>query len=250
MIEALGGETQLQYNLRFVESQPHVWPLDSLRTWAMPHEFLSKCRIGTLQYCFVQPICVVITFILQLTGKYGEGEFKANVGYPYIATVRSLSQTWAIYCLVLFYLGIHQMGPAQGLEQFETLRVVPKFINIKGIVFFTFWQGLIIAIIADLGIIQDTEDYSSQNIAIVVQDMLIIVEMVAFAAAHVWAFRTEDFEQFINEPLISTNTAVARAILGMPRDLVSDAHQMASNNNTYANSLVDIDREDFQMPTI
>lgn len=34
---------------------------------------------------------------------YGDGTFAFNVVYPYVATINTISQSVAMYCLVLFY---------------------------------------------------------------------------------------------------------------------------------------------------
>lgn len=248
LIEGLGGDGVLADNLRRVDEQEHIWPMNFLRTWAMPDVFMSKCKFGTLQYCFVQPICVLITFILEVTGTYEEGSFKYNVGYPYIAFIRSASQTWAIYCLVLFYMGLHKMPEEYGGESFETMRIVPKFLCIKGVVFFTFWQSLLLAFLVEIGLISATGHWSSTNISVRIQDFIIIVEMVGFAAAHIWAFRPDDFEkENEGEPLISTHSAIGQAIFQMPRDIVSDAHQVVFE--PYNSNILVPNRANYRLPT-
>ena len=44
----------------------------------------------------------IINLVLQLTGNFHEGDLSLKSGYLYVVSVRSLSQTWALYCLVLF----------------------------------------------------------------------------------------------------------------------------------------------------
>ena len=36
-------------------------------------------------------------------GVYGEGEFRRDRAYPYVAVVNNFTQMWALYCLVLLY---------------------------------------------------------------------------------------------------------------------------------------------------
>jgi hypothetical protein len=65
-----------------------------------------------------------------------------TVAYPYTTFVISVSQMYALYCLVHFY-----HGTASALKD---IKPKAKFISIKMIVFFSYWQGM------GLGAIQDT----------------------------------------------------------------------------------------------
>ena len=41
---------------------------------------------------------------------YNEGELRYDRGYAYIALINSISQMWAIYCLILFYMAFKEGG--------------------------------------------------------------------------------------------------------------------------------------------
>jgi hypothetical protein len=58
--------------------------------------------------------------------------------YPYTTIVISVSQLWALYCLIHFYYGTKQL-----LAQYDP---GAKFVSIKLIVFFSFWQNMAITI--------------------------------------------------------------------------------------------------------
>jgi hypothetical protein len=68
---------------------------------------------------------------VMLAGVYGEadGFSKPGRAYPYTTLLMSLSQMWALYCLVHFYHATHTV-----LRHISPLR---KFLSIKIIVFFT-----------------------------------------------------------------------------------------------------------------
>eukprot|EP00894_Picocystis_sp_ML_P001603 jgi/Pico_ML_1/52120/g2880.t1 len=51
----------------------------------------------------------------------------------------SLSQMWALYCLIMFYYAAK--------EDLHPVRPIPKFICVKMVVFFTFWQSVCIALL-------------------------------------------------------------------------------------------------------
>jgi len=250
LIEALGGEETLKQNLRQIFEQPHIFPFNCLRTWVVPIEFINKTRIGVLQYCVVEPICVIITFILKICGKYKDGVFRVDVGYPYIAFIRSCSQSWAIYTLILFYLAVHQLPEEFGGARFCKARIVPKFLCVKGIVFFTFWQSVLIAILVHFNLIPPTAKWTSENLAISLQDFIICIEMVIFAGLHIWAFKTSDFDPLPEQAsLISTRAVIGNALLNIPNEIIQDTKKSIKSPEKDHSKLIS-SRNDYRLPTL
>lgn len=85
-------------------SPNHMFPVNCfMKPWRKGQHFLTKCRAGVLQYVAYSSSMSLINLILELTGNYHEGEISIRSGYAYIVVIRTISQTWALYCLVLFY---------------------------------------------------------------------------------------------------------------------------------------------------
>jgi len=71
---------------------------------------------------------------------------------------------------------------------------MPKFLCVKGILFFSFWQSIGISILVATGAIRHLGPYTdSERIAVGLTDMLICFEMPLFAIAHLYAFSFNDF---------------------------------------------------------
>ena len=137
------------------------------------------------RYCVIKPVLALISFILGLVGSYGNGEFSVTRGYPYIAFVTNASQIWAMYCLILFYLALR--------EDLAPIRPVPKFLVVKAVVFFTWWQSVLFAILEYEGVITGYDKYDAPTVETQMQDFVVTIEMVIAAIAHHFFFSFKDF---------------------------------------------------------
>jgi Organic solute transporter Ostalpha len=153
--------------------------------WEMGPTFFYYTQVGTLQYCVIKPITAAITFILVGADKYTDGDFSPSNGYPYLAFITNCSQIWAMYCLILFYFATKR--------ELEPVKPVPKFLVVKSVVFFTFWQSVLLAILTKVGVLHETPSYSEENIVTGIQDLLVCIEMFFAAIAHHYAFAPRDF---------------------------------------------------------
>ncbi|WCJ42820.1 hypothetical protein M5689_023604 [Euphorbia peplus] len=137
-------------------------------------------KFGLVQYMILKTLCAFLALILELFGVYGDGEFKWNCGYSYIAIVLNFSQMWALYCLVQFYNVLH--------ERLKPIKPLAKFISFKAIVFATWWQGLGIALLCYFQILPNDGKFQTA-----LQDFLICIEMAIAAVAHVFVFSAEPY---------------------------------------------------------
>ena len=71
---------------------------------------------------------------------------------------------------------------------------VPKFLCVKGVLFFSFWQSVIISILVAAGAITKLGPYTdAEHISVGLTDTLICLEMPFFAIAHMYAFSHTDY---------------------------------------------------------
>ncbi len=111
--------------------------------WTSP--FFVKCKFGVLQYVLLKFVCSFAIFILERNHLYKEGDFTYQGGYLYICILTNLSQCWALYCLFFFYFATkNELAP---------IRPVGKFLSVKALVFFTWWQSVGIAVLYNLDLI-------------------------------------------------------------------------------------------------
>jgi len=154
--------------------------------WTSP--FLVQCKRGILQYVLLKFVCSIAACLLEILGAYHEGEFDVRYGYFYVCWITNLSQCWALYCLVFFYYATkNELGP---------IRPVGKFLAVKALVFFTWWQSVGISMLLSMGLITDYgSDWRADQVAKGLQNYLICIEMFAFSIVHVFVFPHTDYLQ-------------------------------------------------------
>lgn len=152
-------------------------------------DFLLQTQLGTLQYCVFKPITALIIFLLQVMDLYnGDSFFDLTAGNIYLAIFNSISQTYAMYCLILFYTAFK--------HELSYIKPISKFICVKMVVFATFWQSVLLSIAVSLNIIHDYDDtWTSDTISAAIQDFVVCIEMLIAAIAHHYAFKVSDFVQ-------------------------------------------------------
>ena len=72
-------------------------------------------------------------------------------------------------------------------------RPLAKFLCIKGVVFFAFWQGLVLEGLAWAGVLHAGHFWAVSHKVTALQDALVCLEMVFFAAVAVYAFPSGDY---------------------------------------------------------
>jgi hypothetical protein len=111
--------------------------------WTSP--FYVYCKFGVLQYVLLRCVCSLIVVILERNHIYKEGDFTYKGGYLYICILTNLSQCWALYCLIFFYYATK--------NELSPIRPVGKFLAVKALVFFTWWQSVCISILYQYNLI-------------------------------------------------------------------------------------------------
>jgi hypothetical protein len=167
----------------------HAFPLSLiLQPWALGMEFMLQCKHGVLQYVVVKVLCTFFTVVCEFFSIYGEGKFEVYYAYPYICFFQNISVMYALYCLVLLFSAINDE-----LRHPVDWRPLGKFLCVKGVVFFTWWQGVVIFYLKAHGIFDHVGSWSSNEVANGLIDYCVCIEMVGFAMAHSYTFSFTDY---------------------------------------------------------
>ncbi|KAL9262282.1 LAZ1-like protein [Drosera capensis] len=164
----------------------HPFPMNYFfKPWKLGQWLYQVIKIGIVQYMLIKSLSAIMAVILEAFGVYCEGDFKWTCGYPYIAVILNFSQSWALYCLVQFY--------AVTKDELQHIKPLPKFLTFKSIVFLTWWQGVGIALLYDVGLFKSPLAQALQFKS-TVQDFIICIEMGIAAAVHLFVFPAKPYE--------------------------------------------------------
>lgn len=182
--EYLGGEGAIMTEIRGKYIPRSWWTCTCcLSNQEYTIGFLRFCKQATLQFCLVKPIMSIVILILQIFDKYKDGDFSPSGGYLYITIIYNLSVSIALYGLFLFYEATKHI-----LAKYDP---VLKFLTVKSVIFLTFWQGVLLAIFEQMGVIQAFQGKTLLSVGTVAagwQNFFICIEMCLAAVALRFAF--------------------------------------------------------------
>lgn len=186
LTDAAGGEEVLAEKLEDLPQIRYTLPFCCFHI-KPGRTFLFRCKQMILQYVYVKVALAAMTFVLQLLGWYDEGNFAPDRGYLYITIVYNVSIGLSLYFLVLF-----EESASYILEGYHP---IVKFLAIKAVIFFEFWQSLGISILVSMHfLITERPGYTSGDISNIVNNALITVELFPIAVAFAMAFAWDDYK--------------------------------------------------------
>ncbi|XP_026817725.1 transmembrane protein 184B isoform X1 [Rhopalosiphum maidis] len=228
--EYLGGEGNIMSEIRGKPIQSS-WQYGTCcltgRTYTIG--FLRFCKQATLQFCLVKPAMAFVIIFLQYVGHYHDGDWSMNGGYLYVTAIYNMSVSLALYGLFLFYFATRDL-----LIPFEP---VLKFCTIKSVIFLSFWQGVLLAVLEKAKFIDPVIDSSGQptsagTVSAGYQNFLICIEMLFAALALRAAF---PYEIYANNAQTGTGNPTNSRTVTMqsissslketmnPKDIMTDA---------------------------
>lgn len=155
--------------------QPHTTRLD--------HQTLKLLKNWTWQFVVIRPVCSILMITLQYFDIYPNWVSWANT------IILNISVSLALYSLVVFY---HVFS-----KELEPHKPLAKFLCIKGIVFFCFWQGIVLDLLATLGIIRSRYSWLAvERIEEGYQNILVCIEMVFFSIYQQYAYTAAPYKAY------------------------------------------------------
>lgn len=169
-------------------------PPPSTSPFAKANAVVTECQILCMQFVFLRPLTSIASFVSTTVmqqhyqgSDHTEDHTLAYFKTPsfYLAMVTNVSVGLAFTGLLKFYHAV--------AEDLKWCQPFSKFLTIKGIVFLTFWQGLLISILV-ASLDTDVDALEARESALQMQNFLICLEMLFFAIAHYCVFPAEEWE--------------------------------------------------------
>uniref|UniRef100_A0A2K5PE29 Transmembrane protein 184C n=1 Tax=Cebus imitator TaxID=2715852 RepID=A0A2K5PE29_CEBIM len=194
--------------------QKHFPPLCCCPPLAMGEVLLFRCKLGVLQYTVVRPFTTIVALICELLGIYDKGNFSFSNAWTYLVIINNMSELFAMYCFLLFYKILK--------EELSLIQPVGKFLCVKLVVFVSFCQAVVIALLVKVGEWQTVEAMATG-----LQHFIICIEMFLIAIAHHYTFSYKPYVQEAEEgPCFDSFLAmhVGRTVRGHPRKNYQNEH--------------------------
>jgi hypothetical protein len=142
----------------------------------------------------VRPATTFLAMVMDVSGAYHEPDLSFKYGYVYILIIMNVSIFYAFIVLASFYSAMKVK-----LKPYEP---VGKFLCIKFVIFFAFWQGVVITGLMKMDMIAEVEGYDARQVSVGIQNFLICIEMFVAAVAFTFTFSYEPFvEGYVNPKL-------------------------------------------------
>jgi len=149
--------------------------------------FMHAVKWSVLQYVVVRPAVSLAGIICQALGVLCESEgFSIHFANVYLEAVDFVSISVALYGLLLFY--------ALTRDELKGKRPLAKFLCIKLIVFFTFYQSFVFSALQSR-VIHATEFWTATNITDGLNALAICIEMILFAVFMWWAYPYHEYKR-------------------------------------------------------
>ena len=145
------------------------------------HSFLWQCKLAAMQFVVLKPLLVFVQWLMVYLGVPEGALWDPASATFYTTWTMNFSVGFAFYGLLKFFHATEQHLAAHNPW--------PKFVCIKGVVFMTFWQGLVISLLMQCGFgVQDARAAST------LQNFLICVEMFLASLAHAYVYGHQEWE--------------------------------------------------------
>jgi hypothetical protein len=185
---ALMGGVDTVYRTLMVEERapiPHFFPFCWMEPMKVTPRFVQCCRRCLFQFMVTKPLVTFIVILLTAKGAMGTQLLDPSRGLFWTTLIYNVSITIAFTALVYFYVGTKDF--------IEGRSPLAKFLCIKAVIFLSFWQGVVLDILAAFDALPKFNYWEKDDAATGIQNLLICIEMLLIAFAHKFCFGSEEY---------------------------------------------------------
>ncbi|KAI0668072.1 DUF300-domain-containing protein [Trametes maxima] len=147
--------------------------------------FMYTVKWSVLQYVILRPLLSIAGIVCQYYGVLCQsGSWSFKTAHAYITVIDGVSISIALYGMLVFY-GLTK-------DELKGRKPLSKFMSIKLIVMFTFYQGLVFSALEGR-VIKATQYWTETNIADGLNALAICIEMVLFSAFMLYAYSWREY---------------------------------------------------------
>ncbi|KAJ7346676.1 organic solute transporter Ostalpha-domain-containing protein [Mycena albidolilacea] len=172
-----------------------LFPLCCFRFRPTKAYFMYTVKWAVLQYVIVRPAVSIAGIITQALNILCESEgFNVHFANVYLEAVDFVSISIALYGLLLFY--------SLTKDELVGRRPLSKFLAIKLIVMFTWYQSFVLSALSDR-VLKATKYWTVTNIADGLNALAVCIEMIFFSGFMMWAFTWNEYKRKPGTPATS-----------------------------------------------
>jgi len=156
--------------------------------WRTPRSGLTWFNIvwiGVFQYCFIRVFFTIVSVVTQAFGRYCESSLHPAFAHIWVMLFEGSAVSIAMYCLIQFYIQLR--------TEIAEHRPFLKILCIKLVIFFSFWQTLVISFLTSSGALKPSKRIASPDIKVGFPSMLLCIEMAIFSVMHLFAFPWKEY---------------------------------------------------------
>ncbi|QDS74761.1 hypothetical protein FKW77_001396 [Venturia effusa] len=195
--------TEQKNHFRKVTPRNWVWPIPWFQKcsggpekgiFRIPRSGLTWFNIiyvGVYQYCFIRVVFTFVAMFTQLFGRYCQSSLNPAFAHVWVMCFEALSVTVAMYCLIQFYLQLK--------VDLAEHRPFLKVLCIKLVIFFSFWQSILISFLSSSSapggaVLKPSDKIAEPDIQVGIPSALLAIEMSIFAVVHIFAFSYKPYD--------------------------------------------------------
>ncbi|KAG8975371.1 hypothetical protein FRC05_005701 [Tulasnella sp. 425] len=148
--------------------------------------FMYTLKWAVLQYAVIRPLVSIAGIVCEALNVLCQSVWSVHYAGVYLEAVDFVSISVALYGLILFY--------DLTKEELKGRRPLAKFLAIKLIVFFTFYQNFVFELLQKKGVIKGTTYWTESNIVDGLNALATTIEMVIFALYMLWAYPASEYK--------------------------------------------------------